>query len=215
MPELNAQPQRKAQNNANEHLIGIKYGYSLSGVIFDPPTLGGKFASAPVNISLLYTYYHSMWGQMPYFGIQTGLKYGQEAVKLELEKENEDDKPKYRTERYTTLELPMISQFRLNFWKMRFLVNLGCYGGYRLTIDREGGFDKYDKRIDYGLIGGAGIALVFKPVEIHLEGNYKYGFGDYYAKNKYSEDRWTYSNASTIMISLGFYIHLEKNRKRL
>ena len=39
---------------------------------------------------------------------------------------------------------------------------------------KESGWDRYDLRHDYGILAGAGLAVVFKPFEIQIEGNYKY-----------------------------------------
>lgn len=203
---ITAMTVKPVQTNAregDEHLLGVKYAFNLSGVMFDPPTMGGKFKPAPLNVSLLYTYYSSMWGRMPYFGLQTGLKYGQEAVQLTL---GETEK----VENYNIIELPLISQFRYTLGKIRFLFNIGGYGAYRLAIDREGGFDEYDIRYDYGLTGGGGVGFIFRPFELQVECNYKYGFGDLYKNNKYGDERWIYSNTQHIMISVGLFVHLDK-----
>lgn len=195
---------KAAAKEGDEHLLGVKYSYNLSGVMFDPPTMGGDFTPAPLNISVLYTYYHSLWGKHPYFGLQTGLKYGQEAVTLK------SGETVTGIERYNIIELPLISQFRINFGQFRFLLNIGGFGAYRLSIDREGGFQDYDIRYDYGIIGGGGIGFIARPFEFHLECNYKYGFSDLYANDRYGDERWVYSNTNHIMISIGIYVHLDK-----
>ena len=63
----------------------------------------------------------------------------------------------------------MVSQFKIDFSRFRLLVNAGGYYGYRLSTERESGWDRYDLRHDYGILAGAGLAVVFKPFEIQIE----------------------------------------------
>ena len=106
------------------------------------------------------------------------------------------------------VEVPLISKFKLDFSRFRLLLNIGTYGGYRLSTDREGGFDRYDQRIDYGIIGGGGLAVVFKPVELHLEANYKYSFASMYHTNKLSDIYWIYTYPQNLVFSASLHFHL-------
>ena len=55
-----------------QHLIGVKYGYGISSVIFSH-TKSHKSIASTENYGVYYTYFHSLLGTMPFFGIQTGL----------------------------------------------------------------------------------------------------------------------------------------------
>lgn len=179
------------------HMLGVKYSYNISGVNFTP-SLGEVDINTPINISLLYTYYHDLWDFLPNFGLQFGVKYGEEGYSSTYS----------YNEKYKILEFPLISQFRIDFSRFRFLINIGTYYGYRLSTDKEGGFDQYDIRHDYGVIGGAGLGFVFNPFELHLEGNYKYSFCSVYHTNKISDEYWLFGYSHNIMISLALFIHL-------
>ena len=52
-----------------EHLIGVRYDYSFTGVSMTPE-MGTKSINSPVNIAVLYTYYHPLWSVIDIFGIQ-------------------------------------------------------------------------------------------------------------------------------------------------
>ena len=97
---------------------------------------------------------------------------------------------------------------QLDFSRFRVLLNLGTYGGYRLSTDKEGGFDQYDQRMDYGVIGGGGFAVVFNPLEFHIEANYKYALASMYHTNKISDIYWIYTYPQNVMISASLFVHL-------
>lgn len=188
----------QTQKYKSVHMLGVKYGYNISGVSATPD-IGQSRIQAPLNISLLYTYYHALWDYMPNFGIQVGVKYGEEGYASKYEGYGE---------RYKIVEAPLLSQFRIDVSKLRFIVNLGGYYGYRLSTDKEGGFDKYDIRHDYGIIGGAGLGIIFKPFEVQFEGNYKYSFCSVYHTNKYSDVYWLFAYPRNIMLSVSLFVHL-------
>lgn len=186
------------QKYKSVHMLGLKYGYSICGVSSSPNIKQSRIYT-PINLSLLYTYYHALWDYMPNFGVQTGIKYGEEGYASDLDGYGQKCK---------MVELPLISQFRIDTGRLRFIVNLGGYYGYRLSTDKPEGWDKYDIRHDYGLIGGAGIGLIFEPFEVQVEGNYKYSFCSMYHTNKYSDIYWIFTYPRNIMLSVSLFVHL-------
>lgn len=189
---------KTVQVKKSEHLIGVKYGVSLSNIML---TLGleSKAIFIPHQISLLYTYNHSLWGFMDYFSFQTGVKYAKEGYQSLYESTLESTIVE-------VVEVPIISQFRFNVSdNFRFLLNVGTYGAYRLSIDRPTGFDCYDFRFDYGLIGGGGIAMRFSPIEIHLECNYKFSLRGLYHPKKILSDRWLWNYPTQTLFSAGVF----------
>jgi hypothetical protein len=180
------------------HMIGVSYGINLSGVT-SSPKIGQERIWTFHNTGIYYTYYHAMWDHLFNFGVVAGAKHGYEGFTSPNEGYGET---------YEILEFPLISQFKLDFSRFRILLNIGTYGGYRLSTDKEGGFNKYDQRYDYGVIGGVGFAIVFKPVELHIEGNYKYSFASVYQTNKYSDIYWIFTYPQNIMFSASLHFHL-------
>ena len=190
----------KGQNR--EHLVGMRWGYNVSNVTFDPVKNHTAIKSTK-NFSVLYTYYHDIWGASPYFGIQTGLSFWQTGYRLDNVEEKTD-----------LISLPLVSQFHLDFWKLRALVNLGGYGGYRLsktvynlsgTTNSAGvtGFDNLDNRVEFGII-----AVVLKPVELQFEANYNYSLSYLYNPRKLNATipQYTYPNQLIFSISLMYHI---------
>lgn len=200
-----AQTDTLAPPRYQEHLLGVRGTFSLAGVHFNPDR---KQTTTPTykNASLLYTYYHGMWGKMPFFGFQTGVTYCQTGYRI----------ADTRT-LYDVIQVPLSTQFHFDFWKMRLLVNLGFFGGYRwrATEYKDGSttgtpvvFDCNHRYIDYGLAGGGGLALHFHPIEIQLECNYQYSLSLIENPAKYSNETFTYGYPNQLMISLGIFIHL-------
>ncbi|MBP5210471.1 MAG: hypothetical protein J6Z27_01360 [Bacteroidales bacterium] len=177
-------------------MIGIKYGYGISNVYMSQD-IETKAAMMPLNVSLTYTTYMDLWDIMPYFGLQFEARYSHEGY----------DSKYMGQERYTVADLSIVSQFHIDFAdKFRVLANIGPYAGYRLKVNRD--WDRYDNRFDYGLYGGLGFAVVFKPFEIHLEGNYKFSLSSYYHPFKLSYDYWLFARPNDIIISAGIFFHI-------
>jgi len=188
-----------------QHMLGVRGGYALNTVHFNPGR-NQKDVPSWKNASLLYTYYHDLWGNLPYFGVQTGFTYTQQAY----------DTPNVKRV-YEVLRLPLTSQFHIDFWKMRLLINLGCYAGYRMsaidfTEEQPEGvpvtFDCNHIYADYGFQGGLGFALVLKPFEFHIEANYLYSLSMIENYAIYSNEYYTYGYPGQLLFTFGLFIHL-------
>ncbi|HHV04496.1 MAG: outer membrane beta-barrel protein [Bacteroidales bacterium] len=188
-----------------EHMVGIRGGYAFNGVAFNPDRKQ-KMVASYRNASVLYTYYHDLWGNMPYFGLQTGFTYTQQGY----------DTPDVKRI-YEVVRIPLTSQFHIDFGKMRLLINLGCFGSYRMsavdfTADDPGGkqvvFDCNHIYADYGIQGGAGLALVLKPFEFHIEANYLYSLSMIENPALYSNEYYTYGYPNQLLFTVGIFIHL-------
>jgi hypothetical protein len=204
-------------------MVGFQYGAGLSRVMWNP-SQKQDMVIMPVNFGVMYTKYGKMFGYMPYFGFQAGLFYAQEGYQFEY---NEDDDYTYTIEGaekavMQVVELPVLAHMHVDFWKMKLLVNIGCYAGYRMSIERFPGktgsvsddvahsFLETDNRFDYGIKGGVGIALVFDPLEFHITGMYKHSFSSLYAPDYYSQYYYRYAYPSNIIISAGLHFQLTK-----
>ncbi len=203
-------------------LIGVQYGAGLSQVMWNPRQ-EQSMLFVPVNFGVTYTKYGLMFA-MPYFAFKAGLFYAQEGYQFEY---NEDYNWTYQIEGaekavLEVVEVPLLFQFHYDTWNFKILAELGCYGGYRLGITRypgktgnvspelEHSFTDTDIRVDYGLKGGAGIALVFDPIEFHITASYKHSFSSLYEPDHSSQYYYRFAYPSNIVISAGIHLQLSK-----
>ena len=180
------------------HMVGVQYGVNYSNVIATP-SIGQEAVWSFNSVGVYYTYFHALWDQLFNFGLQGGVKYGKQGYASEYTQYGET---------CTVVEVPLLSKFKFDISRFRIMLNLGPFVGYRLSTDKEGGFDRYDQRYAYGIMGGLGFAVVFKPLEFHIEGNYQYSLGSMYHTNKYSDIYWLYAYPSNIAITASVHVHL-------
>ena len=204
-------------------MIGVQYGAGVSQVMWNPAQ-SQNMLFIPMNIGVTYTIYGKMFGYMPYFGFQTGLFYGHEGYEFEY---NEEKDYTYKIEGaekalFEVVELPVLSHLHIDFWHMKIIAQIGCYAGYRLSVERFPGhtgnvppeiqksFLPSDNRFDYGLKGGLGFGLVFEPIELHFQAMYKHSFSSLYEPDYYSEYYYRYAYPMNLVISAGIHFHLTK-----
>lgn len=182
------------------HMLGVQYGINYSDIIVTPK-LGQDGVWTFNSVGLYYTYFHALWDHLFNFGLQVGVKYGKQGYASEYSGYGEV---------CSIAEMPILSKFKIDLANQRFrlMFNIGPFIGYRLSTDKEGGFDQFDQRYAYGIMGGLGFAVVFKPLEFHIEGNYQYSLASMYHTNKYSDIYWLYAYPSVITISASLHIHL-------
>lgn len=179
-------------------MLGIRGSYQLNG-LKATPDIGAKGISTYKNISLVYTYYNSLWNMMNNFGFQIAAKYGEYGFTSQW---LEDEYVSYA-------ELSMLSHFHFDFSRFRFIAGIGPYAGYRLkTLKENDSWDQYDNRFDYGLMGGAGFAVIFGRFEIQLEGDYQFSLSSFYHMNKYSDEYWLIATPRNIIVNLTLSYHL-------
>lgn len=208
-------------------MAGVQYGVGLSRVMWNPAHKQ-DMVFIPFNIGVTVTTYAKMFGYMPYFGFQTGVFYAREGYRFKYDKENNYT---YRVEGaqkalIDVIEVPALFQFHYDMWNFKIMAQVGCYGGYRLSIERfppEGGsvaeevrrsFTETDRRVDYGLKGGVGFGLVFAPVEIHLQAMYKHSLSSLYTPDHYSKYYYRFAYPSNIIVSAGVHFHITKRTGR-
>ncbi len=213
---------KKALVVNNYSLIGIQYGVGLSQVMWNP-TQEQSMLFMPINVGITYTKYGQMFA-MPFFAFKAGLFYAKEGYQFEY---NEEYDWTYQIEGaekaiLEVVEVPLLFQFHYDTWNFKILAELGCYGGYRLGITRypgkagnvkpelEHSFTDTDVRIDYGLKGGLGFALVFDPFELHLTASYKHSLSSLYEPDHASNYYYRFAYPSNIVISAGIHFQLSK-----
>lgn len=204
-------------------MIGFHYGAGLSRVMWNPPH-EQDMVFIPINTGVTFTKYGKMFGYMPFFGFQAGLLYTKEGYQFEYDEENDYTYKVEGAEKaiMEVVEMPLLSHMHIDFWKMKLIANIGCYVGYRLSIERFPGKSGYvtpdikysfidtDKRFDYGIKGGVGLGLMLDPVEFHITAMYKHSFSSLYEPDYYSEYYYRFAYPSNIVISAGLHFHLSK-----
>ncbi len=203
-------------------LIGVQYGVGLSQVMWNPRQ-EQSMMFIPVNFGLTYTKYGQMFA-MPFFAFKAGLFYAKEGYQFEY---NEEYDWTYKIEGaekavLELIEVPLLFQFHYDTWNFKILAEVGCYGGYRLGITRypgktgnvrpelEHSFTDTDIRIDYGIKGGVGFALVFDPLEFHVTASYKHSLSSLYEPDHNSQYYYRFAYPSNIIISAGVHFQLSK-----
>lgn len=194
----------------NMHIIGVKYGYGISNVGFSQD-IDHKSINAPFNIGIYYTYYHSLWGYMPYFGLNTGIELT-ELGYTEIKKE-EDVITNQIEHRYKAIDIPLMTQFRVDFWRMRAMLGIGAYGSY-ITSYSGGDIPETTNKFGCGIVGNFGIGFKFNPLELHLDVGYKYSLSHLLNPQINSTEYWLYTHANQLKISIGLFYNLSTLRKR-
>lgn len=185
-----------------QHLIGVKWGYAKSNVAFSQSSKHKGFNSAD-NFGIYYTYFHSMLGNMPFFGIQIGLEKSQWGYTHVTEiSENVFDEAE---QRYSGLVFPFMAMFRYDISRIRFMLGAGGYGVYIYDTELPDGMPQTTNELGFGLMGEGGIAIKFLPVEVHLTASYKYGLTHFLDPKIYSQDYWLYTHPTQFQISVGLH----------
>ena len=210
-------------------MIGVNYGVTFSTVYFNPTKMGSAFIFNPTYFSLMYTHHEKMFNYIPYFGLTVGFSYSQSGARF---KDNPDtglpqgyiDGATY--ESMQTVEMPAMMQMHIDSGNTKFLIDLGGYIGYRLTVERSGiwldeeytnAFRDYERRFDYGVCGGIGFGVMLDPIELHfnilgrwsLQNLYE---PDYYNPvfHPYNTYYYRYANPIDISATVGIYFQLSK-----
>ncbi len=206
----------KDSTNIEFHIIGVKWGYAMSSVAFSTDQ-AHKGITTPKNFGIYYTYYHSLWKSMPYFGFQTGIGFTELGYDKRFRISPDGVKPEeYSSEKeiYSAVELPLVAQFRYDFWKMRIMLGAGAYGTYIIDSNLKDGIPQTINKLGVGIIGTGGLAFVFKPFEIHFTVDYKYALNNFMDPKIYSDEFWTYTHSNQLVMNVGLYYRFGKNKRK-
>ena len=227
---------RTFRNINNYSMFGVQYGINLTATNFSP-TRQGSMMVLPVEVGVMYTRYCKLFGYMPYFGFQIGAFYSQQGYSFANDTAGHpvyNILGAYRAS-MKTVEIPANAQFHVDFWKMKIIADIGFFGGYRLAVDRQyeqdrvfpeeimaykNTFHPNEKRFYYGFQGGAGLALVFDPIEIHIMAMYKYNLSSMHKPNVYlptleenanlSNYYYAWTNLNSVGVSVGIHYQLSR-----
>lgn len=210
-------------------MLGVQYGVGLSRVSWNP-SQKQDHVFTPLNAGVTFTTYGKMFGYMPYFGMQIGLFYAREGYQFKYNEEKDYIYNIVGAEKalIDVVEVPLLFQFHYDMWNMKIIAQVGCYGGYRLSIERfdtnvtrvplkpehQYSFLETDRRWDYGIKGGGGIAFVYDPVEIQFMISYKHALASLYEPDYTSEYFYRFAYPYNFIFSVGANFHITKRTGR-
>ncbi|MBR3012435.1 MAG: outer membrane beta-barrel protein [Bacteroidales bacterium] len=202
-------------------MIGFEAGAGFNRMLFNPP-YSQSWRFTPEYYELTFTRYGKMFGYMPYFGLKVGVSYGHEGYRMEMNEETGYiSRISGATECvYDVAEIQTLAHFHYDVGHFKLMADAGPYGGKRLRIERIGdsveedirySFLDSDKRFDYGLKGGAGFALVFDPVEFHVNAKVRYSWSNLFEPDYRSPYYYSFAYPLDVMVTAG--LHFQISRK--
>lgn len=205
-------------------LIGVNYGVTFSNTIFNPKKPYKGWVIQPKYFSVMFTKYSKMFDYLPYFGVTVGFAYGSEGYTFVPDKENGEITQNVDGATWCSMEVfevPAMMQFHLDVDPIKLMANVGVYGGYRKSIQREGPgpifdpdfsnrFRSYERQLDYGLQGGVGFALMFDPIEIHFNCLCRWAWSSLYQPDYASKYYYRFAYPLDIMATVGVHFQLQK-----
>ncbi len=198
--------------------VGGKAGASLSRVNFNPTVQQSMLPGATAGVMFRYI-------EEKNFGLIAELNMTQRGWKEKLE---ESDYNYSRS--FTYLELPVMTHIFFGNNRIKGFFNLGPELNVMIGNGTSSNFDyqqaasldyfaqstrhieqltmKVDRKLDYGICGGAGMELNLTPKHsLLLEGRFYYGLTDVFPNHK--TDIFASSNSMTITVTLGYFYRLK------
>ena len=205
-------------------MVGVYGGASLQFGYWNPSRLTIAQFQLPVyGFSLIRQF--SMFGIMPYMGLEIGAQQNYEGYEFKTNKETgyrSTESGAYKA-MMRVPEAFLLTHMHFDIGEhFKLLGKLGLFGGYRTSINRvlddaykgssyeeyQTTFRDYDLRWTYGLMGGLGMGLVFNPIEIHLNVNLKWGWGSFWQRDYASPFYYRFGYPLDGTVTLGVYYQL-------
>ena len=201
-------------------LFGVEYGGSISRQQFNPSkTQGNLFV--PQTFGVYVVKYGKLFDGSPNFGLKGGVRYSHQGYQFKMNKETGITPNLEGAEKaiIDLIDVPLMAHFHSDGLHFKVMLDLGIYGGYRLSIERIGdyvrdeyrnAFMEWDYRLDYGIAGGLGFGIVFDPVEFHVNASVRYSWGSLYRADYLSKDFYRFAYPLDGMLTAGLYFQLTK-----
>lgn len=210
-------------------MIGVYGGAAALVGDFNPIRTTGYLIKFPVyGISVVK--YFTMFGMFPNMGLEFGVQQNYEGYQYKRNKETgyrPTDSGAYQLW-MSVPEAFILSHFHYDIGEyFKIIGKLGIFGGYRTSITRTlddyykdseyeqyvNSFRDYDLRWSYGVQAGLGFALMFNPIEIHLNFQFKWGWGsfwkpDYNSMGQYSPYYYRFAYPFDGALTFGVYYQL-------
>ena len=215
IPSRAQQEDSPAKTLINDYsMIGVNYGAGLSTFYFNPSRLNTEMLFSPNYISVTYTKHSKMFGAYPYFALVVGFETGSSGFRFVPDKtsgflDSVDGASECRIRLYN---IPAMMQIHYDVDPLKLMLNVGLYGGWRDSIERSGNWRDYERRLDYGLQGGVGLAFMFDPIEIHFNCGIRWSWSSLYEPNYYSPYYYRYAYPIDFTASVGLHFQLGRRR---
>lgn len=205
-------------------LAGVYGGASMAFGYFNPIRNTKGLLQYPVYGFSVVRYF-TMFGIFPNMGLEFGFQQNYEGYEFKANKETgyrATESGAYKA----LMRVPegfILTHFHADIGEhFKMMAKVGLYGGYRTSIGRTldelyigstmeqyvNSFRDYDRRWTYGVQGGVGMALMFSPVEIHLNAQVKWGWGSFWNPDYYSPYYYRFGYPLDGAITLGVYYQL-------
>lgn len=212
-----------AQTINDYSMIGVNYGVTFSNMYYNPSKHNRAYVINPNYVSITYTKYSKMFGSLPYFGLVLGAAMGNEGFSFKKDPQTGKSADIEGADwcSIKVFEVPAMAQIHIDVEPVKIMANVGVYGGWRQSIERRGPlldplytnkFRDYEIRWDYGFQGGAGLALMFDPVEIHFNCLLRWSWSSIYQPDYASKIYYRYAYPLDIIATVGVHFQLT-NRK--
>ena len=211
----------------NYWMVGVYGGLALNYGYFNPTRYVLWVPQYPVYGFSVVRHFN-MFGMFPNMGLEAGFQQNYEGYEFKLSKETGYRPVEPMTGAYKAImKVPegfLLSHFHIDFGEhFKLLLKVGIYGGYRTSIHREledpypeyeeylakqDEFQDYDKRLTYGVQGGAGMALMFSPFEFHLTVQGKWGWESFWEPDYLSKYYYRFAYPLDAGVTFGVYYQL-------
>lgn len=206
-------------------LVGVNYGLSFNNMTFNPTKTGRVTTLNPNYVSVMFTKYSKLFDILPYCGLTFGVAYGKEGYAFKADSESGYVQDVDGAERCTIdiIEVPFMTQIHVDANPLKFMGDIGVYGGYRKSVSRSGprldpnyanAFRDYEHRFEYGLQGGGGIALMFDPIEVHFNCLVRWSWSNLYDPDYSSPYYYRFAYPLDIIATVGVHFQLTKREGR-
>lgn len=215
--------------------IGVEAGLPFNSMLFNPPK-STTFTNFGTHFDLLYTHYSKLFGYMPYFGYQIGLSHTTGGFRFKEIEEKDGTKTiphldGFKAAHWKVVEAPFLMVFHVDAAHFKIMAKAGIYVGYRYDIHRtihdryvdsgarfvgysvkeyQDAWRDIDRRMDYGLKGGAGVAYVLDPFEFHFNASVKYGWSSLYQPDYASPYYYRFSYPFDVIFTAGVHYQLTR-----
>lgn len=214
----------QVQKPNNYLIVGVYGGAALNKGSFNPMRATAWLPNYPM-LGFSLTRYFSMFGIFPNMGYEVGAQLNYEGYEFKENKES-GFRPTESGAYKATMKVPeafMLSHFHYDIGEhFKLMAKVGFFVGYRTEIQRVldepfigsdyeayvNAFRDYDYRWSYGAQFGAGMALMFSPVEFHLNAQFKWGWGSFWRPDYNSPYYYRFGYPMDLGITFGVYYQL-------
>ena len=213
----------KAAKTNDYWMAGVYGGAALLHGYFNPPRSVAWPLQYPVYGFSIIRYY-TMFGVFPNMGLEFGAQQNYEGYEFKYNKET--DYRMTESGAYKAImkvpEVFFLTHFHLDAAEhFKLMAKVGVYTGYRTEITRtlEEGYEygysqyintfrDYDRRMTYGVQGGAGFGVMLDPFEFHVMVQIKWGWESFWNPNYVSPYYYRFAYPLDGALTFGLYYQL-------